>query len=693
MNGFRLDRRRDALRGGTIAVIAPGNSAGSRLYQRLIGSQYGPQMPLTGPLSAQEIEIFKKWIDQGAPWPDALSGEMPLPLPDAQATLMMNALRGGDAAGFRKALNDNPTAVNNKGFGGSTPLMYAVLYSDAATVKLLLDKGADPNIRNNAGATALMWVGVDVEKARLLIDKGADVNAKSDDARTPLLVASNLFGSTPLMKLLLDHKASPSVVAPSLFGPFTPITGATKTANEASLKMLLDSGADLKAAGFLPQIFGMLGPCAKCAEMVKAPLDPQMATIATTILGPPAMDARHITAFLDQGVDVNSKDPDGHTLLMLAANSDALPVETVKALLDRGAELNAKTSTGQTALDFAALRGNTPVTDLLTKAGGTRTVLRETPKMPQPAANARAAVQRSLPLLQRTDSVFIQKSGCVSCHNNTLAAVTISTARKNGFTVNETIAAQQKKIISNYVEGWRDRLIQGMGIPGNSDTVSYILMGMGAENIPADPATDAMALFIKNEQLPNGQWNVLAHRPPIESNNIEVTAASLKSLQLYAPKTQRAEYDAAIRRAVDWLKQQKPISNEERVFQLLGLRWGGVAATDDVVRTAAQNLIATQHSNGGWSQLTSMVSDAYATGQALVALQEAGIATTDAAVKKGIQYLLSSQLEDGSWYVKTRAFRIQPYFDAGFPHGRDQFISAAATNWAVTALAASAGTR
>src|ERR1041385_8370559 len=50
MNGFRLDRRRDAMRGGTIAMIAPGNSQGSRLYLKLIGAQYGPQMPPTGAL-------------------------------------------------------------------------------------------------------------------------------------------------------------------------------------------------------------------------------------------------------------------------------------------------------------------------------------------------------------------------------------------------------------------------------------------------------------------------------------------------------------------------------------------------------------------------------------------------------------------------------------------------------------------
>src|SRR6266699_1517528 len=34
MHGFRLDRRRDAMRGGTIVMITRGNSAGSRLYQK-----------------------------------------------------------------------------------------------------------------------------------------------------------------------------------------------------------------------------------------------------------------------------------------------------------------------------------------------------------------------------------------------------------------------------------------------------------------------------------------------------------------------------------------------------------------------------------------------------------------------------------------------------------------------------------
>ena len=122
MNGFRLDRRRDAMRGGTIAVIGPGNSAGSRLYQRLIGDQFGLRMPPTGPLSAEQINIVKAWIDQGAEWPDDVSGETPVPPPDPAATRLMEALRRADYAAFQKKLNDDPKAATRKGPGGSTPV-------------------------------------------------------------------------------------------------------------------------------------------------------------------------------------------------------------------------------------------------------------------------------------------------------------------------------------------------------------------------------------------------------------------------------------------------------------------------------------------------------------------------------------------------------------------------------------------
>src|SRR5262245_19659841 len=193
MSNFRLDRRRDALRGGTIAVIAPSNSAGSRLYHKLTGTEYGPQMPPTGALKKEQIEVFKAWIDQGVDWPDDASGEVSPTTPDPKATRLMEALRRGDKAAFKKALKEDPKAANLKCAGGSTPLMYAALYGDAASVRLLLGSGADPNVRNDSGATALMWAAGDAEKTRILLERKADANARSDDGRTPLLNAASRY--------------------------------------------------------------------------------------------------------------------------------------------------------------------------------------------------------------------------------------------------------------------------------------------------------------------------------------------------------------------------------------------------------------------------------------------------------------------------------------------------------------------
>src|SRR5438552_18869367 len=69
MNGLRLDRRADAMRGGTQSDIGPHNADGSRLYHRLIGTNFGTRMPPGAPLSDTQIAIVKQWIDEGAEWP------------------------------------------------------------------------------------------------------------------------------------------------------------------------------------------------------------------------------------------------------------------------------------------------------------------------------------------------------------------------------------------------------------------------------------------------------------------------------------------------------------------------------------------------------------------------------------------------------------------------------------------------
>ena len=420
-----------------------------------------------------------------------------------------------------------------------------------------------------------------------------------------------------------------------------------------------------------------------------------MLTGAAVLSSPPREDAAGTKVFLDHGVAPGAKDLQGRTLLMLVANSDLLPLETVNALLDRGADVNAKDPAGRTALDLARHRGATPVVEALLKAGATHgQALADSLLQADPANSVRAAVARSLPLLQQADVTFLRKSGCLSCHHNSLTAMAVVAARKNGIAVNDQMEAQQLKATVNWLDNWRDRLLQGAAIPGDVDTIGYVLLGLAAENHPADATTDALAHFMLTHQAADGRWRLFAYRPPLEGSEIEVTAAGVRSLQVYAPKPQRAEYDQAVKLAANWLMNAEPKGTEDRAFQLLGLHWAGVnktGANKDVIRKVARGLMAGQRPDGGWAQIPTLTTDAYATGQALFALHESGVlAITDPAYKRGVEYLRNTQMADGSWYVKTRTFPVQPYFESDFPHGADQFISAAATNWAVLALAPAA---
>lgn len=231
------------------------------------------------------------------------------------------------------------------------------------------------------------------------------------------------------------------------------------------------------------------------------------------------------------------------------------------------------------------------------------------------------------------------------------------------------------RLNGNEVRTWAETTLSGSGRYLNYASVS------------ANLNTDAVAMYLKSRQMPDGQWAFGSGdtRPPLCSLYIGQTALSMRALQLYAPKSDKAAYEKSIQLAAAWLARARPANNDDRGWRLLGLAWAG--KDKDATRQAMRDLLAVQRADGGWSDIASMESTAYATGKALVALQTAGLPVSHAAYERAVRFLLTTQQEDGSWYVKTRAMAFQPYFDAGFPHGFDQWISAAGTSWATMALA------
>ena len=673
--------------------VMPGSLENSFLYHRLIGAEFGLQMPPTGALHPAQIQTIKAWIEQGAEWPDALANEVELPPLDPKAVALVATLRA-DRRAFDKAAASDPRLLNARGPEGSTPFMYAVLYADAPTLGRLIKLGADPNKRNDAGATALMWAALDLEKTRVLLDHGADVNARSEDARTARMVAAGRPGGAPIVKLLLAHGANPNPTSnPS--AESSPLLEASLAGDADSMQALLEKGAEPKEAG-TAIANAAAAACTRCVDMLVARnLDASQYTIAlqqVVVLDNPGLTR----LMLDHGADVKAADPTGRTALMYAAVSDLLPAEQVKMLIAKNADVNARSQharsgdSGLTALDIAQLHGHTVVVDLLLKSGATSGV---TDVLAQPAPiregnTIQTAVPGSLSLLQRADAGFMPKTGCFSCHNNSLAAMAVAAARKSGFRVDEETAVQQVHANAGALQGIRDVLHEGFfgqGLNVGPVILSYVLLGLDAEGYKPDLSTDAVAMFIQSHQMADGHWpSGPAARPPLCADDIDQTVLSMRALQLYAPPVDKAAFARSIQIAAAWIGEFRPRTNYDLAWRLRGLVWGG--KNKDAILNARNALLAVQRSDGGWSDLPSMESGAYTTGLAMIALQSSGLPVSDQAYQRGVRYLLSTQGEDGSWHVRTRAAGFQPYFDNGFPHGVDQWISAASTGLATMAL-------
>ena len=305
---------------------------------------------------------------------------------------------------------------------------------------------------------------------------------------------------------------------------------------------------------------------------------------------------------------------------------------------------------------------------------------------PEPAV-LRSAIGKSLPLLTAGARGSMEKrERCFTCHNQGMPIMALVTAQSRGIAIDADELRKQVQFTADFLAKNRENYLAGKGQGGQSDTAGYALWALDNGGWKPDATTTAVTEYLLQWQRDLGHWKPQSRRPPTEQSLFTSSYVALRGLRTFGTPEQRERTDRRTEQVLAWLVKTPAEDHEDRVFRLRALHAAG--APEAEIRGAAKTLLGSQRADGGWAQLDDMASDAYATATALVALHQAGgLATTEAAYRKGLRLLLTTQLGDGSWHVKTRSNPVQTYFESGYPHAADQFISIAAAGWATTALA------
>jgi ankyrin repeat protein len=330
--------------------------------------------------------------------------------PEGQTALMAVARTGHVEAA--RALLDAGARVNAvEQWGGQSALMWAAAQKQPAMVKLLIERGADVNVRgmsrewerritaeprpkdlHRGGFTALLYAAREgcVECAKHLVKGGADIDLTDPDRTTPLVLALmnmrfdtaaylisagadvdkwDLYGRSPLYEAV-DLGTLPRGGRPD-------IPSADTTPALDIVRMLLERGAN-------PNLQLKLRP-----PFRNVIFDRQGDNIVLTIGATPLLRASKagdnpeaIKLLLARGALVDLPNVGGITPLMAAAgmghvtnatrgrfNTEQDSLAAIPLLLKAGAAVNAKAADGQTALHSAAQKGWNKVVTLLAESG------------------------------------------------------------------------------------------------------------------------------------------------------------------------------------------------------------------------------------------------------------------------------------------------------------------------------------
>lgn len=232
-------------------------------------------------------------------------------------------------------------------------------------IKELTDAGADVNLRDSQKRSLLHYISNNEECraiARILIEAGADVNAR-DDFKTTALHDAAESGDPEYMKILIE--AGADLEATDENG-WTPLMTAAGKIHAGCVRLLLDAGADVHKMDWKDGQSSLLYSLKdrKILNMlIEAGLDINSKDSSGNTVLMQTLELRPYTTsgvesalmLIEAGVDVNAANNHGVTALMKLVCSGLMNKEVIPVIIAAGADVNAKNNEGMTALHYAAV--------------------------------------------------------------------------------------------------------------------------------------------------------------------------------------------------------------------------------------------------------------------------------------------------------------------------------------------------
>jgi Squalene-hopene cyclase C-terminal domain len=277
-------------------------------------------------------------------------------------------------------------------------------------------------------------------------------------------------------------------------------------------------------------------------------------------------------------------------------------------------------------------------------------------------------VERAIGYLQTESAAWLRTRKCAACHHASLPLWALSEADRQGYAIDKKFVADTAAATLGSLENMiASKLWSNPADPpdprpsAKGVNMGIMFMAVAAQSLPVlDKGQKQSLRLIADEivekQRDDGSWEFFANlrRPPINESQTTDAVWIILALQGEMERDPPAAQRAALKKATAWLAGTKLSDDlQDKVFQVLLAVRAGKSPSE--IQIVVDELLARQHTDGGWSQTAKMKSDAFATGQTLYVLSLAGYTSERPDIQRAINFLVATQKPDGSWPMTSRS--------------------------------------